>query len=567
MRRDMAGDMTHEMTHAMTRGMVPGRARDWFPKRTIGSLLDERAERDGAREALVFEGRRSTFAELAREVDAVARGLLALGIAPGDKVSLWMMNQPEWIHAALAVLRIGAALVPINTRFRSEDAAYVLHQSDSTTLIIQARSGPIDYWGMVQALLPSLGSDGDAANASNLPALRRVIVLNETPLPGTIAWSSLLEAGAGVSDEALRARVGIVDPDATAFIIYTSGTTGFPKGVMHCHNIVRNVVDRAFRMGITPADTILMYLPLYHLFGFSEGMLMSMATGARQVLVHTFDPSQCLRLLEQERATILHGFDTHFKDLLAAYRRRPCDTSSVRTGLLATGMSSSIPIARQARKVFGRFMSGYGMSEIGAGVTLSALDSSEEQCTEASGYPAPGYAIKIVDPATGRKQPTGTPGEILVQGYMLMQAYYRKAEETAKAIDADGWLHTGDMGLIRADGHLRFMGRYKDMLKIGGENVDPLEIEAYLASHPAIAAAAVVGLPDARLSEVAVAFVRVEAHQNITEAQVVEHCRGKIASYKIPRHVIFLEEFPMTGSGKVQKVKLREEARRRLEPA
>jgi len=421
---------------------------------------------------------------------------------------------------------------------------------------------------MVRTMLPSLGSDREVVDASNLPALQRLIVVDDASaprtIPGTIAWSSVLEAGARVLEDALRARIAAVDPDATASIIYTSGTTGFPKGVMHCHNIVRNVIDRAFRMGITPADTILMYLPLYHLFGFSEGMLMSLATGARQVLTHTFDAGECLLLLEQEQATILHGFDTHFKDLLEAYRRRPCNTASVRTGLLATGMSSSVPIARQARKAFGRFLSGYGMSELGVGVTLSALDSTEEQCTEASGYPAPGYEIKIVEPATGNEQPPGTPGEILVRGYMVMQAYYRKAEETAKTIDPDGWLHTGDMGLIRPDGHLRFMGRYKDMLKIGGENVDPLEIEAYLASHPAIAAAAVVGLSDPRLSEVAVAFVRVEPTHNLTAPEVIEYCRGKIASYKIPRHVVFVEELPMTGSGKVQKVKLREDANRRL---
>src|SRR5262245_1348085 len=538
----------------------------WFPKRTIGSLVDERLARDGARQALVFEDRRWTFAELARNIDAVARGLVALGVAPGEKVSLWMMNRPEWIAAALAVMRIGAVLVPINTRFRTEDAAYVLGQSDSSTLVIAARSGPIDYLGMVRTLLPTLGSDAEAVSDPKLPALRRVIMLGDGPAPGTITWPSLLAAGTRVPDDALRSTTAAVHPDATAFIIYTSGTTGFPKGVMHSHIMVRNVVERAFRMGITPADTILMYLPLYHLFGFSEGMLMSLATGARQVLTQTFDADACLLLLEQERATILHGFDTHFKDLLAAYRRRPCAAASVRTGLLATGMSSSIPIAREARRVFGRFVSGYGMSEIGVGVALSALDSSAEQCTEASGYPAPGYEIKIVDPATGCEQRLTTPGEIRVRGYALMQGYYRKPEATAEAIDADGWLHTGDMGLIRPDGHLRFMGRYKDMLKIGGENVDPLEIEAYLASHPAIGAAAVVGLPDARLSEVAVAFVRVEPNHNITEAQVVEHCRGKIASYKIPRHVIFLEEFPMTGSGKVQKVKLREEARRRLGP-
>ena len=550
------------------RGGAASTLKPWFLKQTIGSLLDERAKRDGTREALVFEGRRATFAELARDVDMLARGLIQLGIEPGDKVSLWMMNRPEWIHAALAVMRIGAVLVPINTRFRSEDAAYVLGQSESTTLIIAARSGPIDFLGIVRTMLPSLGSDREIVDASNLPALQRLIVVDDASaprtIPGTIAWSSVLEAGARVLEDALRARIAAVDPDATASIIYTSGTTGFPKGVMHCHNIVRNVIDRAFRMGITPADTILMYLPLYHLFGFSEGMLMSLATGARQVLTHTFDAGECLLLLEQEQATILHGFDTHFKDLLEAYRRRPCNTASVRTGLLATGMSSSMPIARQARKVFGRFLSGYGMSELGAGVTLSALDSTEEQCTEASGYPAPGYEIKIVEPATGNEQPPGTPGEILVRGYMVMEAYYRKAEETAKTIDPDGWLHTGDMGLIRPDGHLRFMGRYKDMLKIGGENVDPLEIEAYLASHPAIAAAAVVGLSDPRLSEVAVAFVRVEPTHNLTAPEVIEYCRGKIASYKIPRHVVFVEELPMTGSGKVQKVKLREDAHRRL---
>jgi fatty-acyl-CoA synthase len=542
-------------------------AGHWFPKRTIGSLVDERLAHDGARQALVFEHRRWTFAQLAREIEAVARGLVALGIAPGDKVSLWMMNRPEWLCAALAVMRIGAVLVPINTRFRTEDAAYVLGQSESSTLIIAARSGPIDYLGMVRKLLPALGSSGEAVSDLKLPDMQRVIVLGGDAPPGTVAWSSLLAAGMRVPDDALRTRIAAVDPDATAFIIYTSGTTGFPKGVMHSHIMVRNIVERAFRMGITPADTILMYLPLYHLFGFSEGMLMSLATGARQILTETFDANESLRLLEAERATILHGFDTHFKDLLQAYHQHSHDTASVRTGILATGMSSSMPIAREARKVFGHLLSGYGMSEVGAGVTLSAIDSTEEQCTEASGYPAPGYEIRIKNPSTGCDQPVGVPGEILVRGYTVMQGYYRKPEETANAVDSDGWLHSGDMGLMRPDGHLRFMGRYKDMLKIGGENVDPLELEAYLASHPAINAAAVVGAPDARLSEVAVAFVKLEQGHKLTEPEVIAYCRGKIASYKVPRHVFLVDDLPMTGSGKVQKVKLREVARRQLASA
>ena len=290
---------------------------------------------------------------------------------------------------------------------------------------------------------------------------------------------------------------------------------------------------------------------------------MSMATGARQLLTQSFDATESLRSAREEQATILYGFDTHFKDLLHAYRQRPRDTLEHPHGHLATGMLSSIPVAREARTLFGN--------------SCPAMDERdrrrrgpertrflEEQCVEASGYPAPDTrsrsSIRRRDTNSRRAQ----PGEILVRGYMVMQGYYRKPEETAKAIDENGWMHSGDMGFIRADGHLRLMGRYKDMLKIGGENVDPLEVEAYLGTHPAIKAAAVVGVPDARLSEVAVAFLQTMPGQRLTEREVAEHCRGRIASYKIPRHVFLVEEFPMTGSGKVQKSKLREEARRRL---
>jgi fatty-acyl-CoA synthase len=234
--------------------------------------------------------------------------------------------------------------------------------------------------------------------------------------------------------------------------------------------------------------------------------------------------------------------------------------SSVRTGICGTGMSSAIPIARQARRTFGNFMTGFGMSEIGI-VTLSALDSTKEQCVEANGYPLAGCEVRVVDPATGLDQPVSVPGEILARTYMVTQGYYRKPEETARALDKDGWFHTGDMGVMRPDGHLRFLGRYKDMLKIGGENVDPMEVEGFLMSHPAIRMAAVVGVPDARLSEVAVAFVQVEPGSNLTEREVIEHCRGRVASFKTPRRVAFVDEFPMTSTGKIQKVKLRERAR------
>ena len=532
---------------------------DWFEPITLGSLPARAATRWGAREALCFQGWRWTFAELAAGVDRVARGLLAVGVRPGDKVALWMLNRPEWIETAFAVIKIGAVLVPVNTRLRTEDVAYILEQSHAGTLILAERSGPVDYLGMVRELVPEEGG-------GRLPKLERLVVLGDEPRPATVPWTTLLARADTVPAAMLAAYADAVDPEGLAFLMYTSGTTGVPKGVMHSHRMVRNVTDRVFRLAVTEHDVIMMYLPLFHLFAFSEGMLTSMVSGARQVLTEGFDADQSLELIARERATVLHGFDTHYKELLEAHGRRPRDVSGVRTGILAAGMSSSAPIARRARALFGPLVSGYGMSEFGVGAAIGSLDSTEEQSCEASGFPAPGYEIRVIDPATGLDQPAGTPGEILVRGYTLMRGYYDKPEATAAAIDAEGWMHTGDMGLLRADGHLRFMGRYKDMLKIGGENVDPMEVEAYLMGHPAINLAAVVSYPDARLSEVGVAFVRCEPGATVTGPDVLAYCRGRIASFKIPRHVLFVDDFPMTSSGKIQKVKLREEALKRLPP-
>jgi fatty-acyl-CoA synthase len=530
---------------------------DGHDKPALGSLPERAAARWGPREALAFQGQRWTFADLHARVDAAAKGLLEVGIAPGDKVALWMVNRPEWIEAMFAVMKIGAILVPINTRFRTEDMAYVLAQCDATAVILAERSGPIEYLGMLRQVVPALGARPDP----RFPRLRHVVAVAERPAADTVGWSAMLERGRRVGDAVLRERAAKIDPDDAAFMFYTSGTTGFPKGAVHGHRLVRNTWDHGDRMGVSVNDVILMYLPLFHAFGFIEGPMMSMVRGARQVLTETFDADECLDLLERERATIIHGFDTHYQALLEAQARRPRDVSSVRTGICGTGMSSSIPIARRARQTFGNLMTGFGMSEVGIGVTFSFLDSTEEQCVEANGYPGAGYEVRIVDPATGAEQPVGVPGEILVRGDMVTRGYYNKPAETARAIDAEGWFHTGDMGLIRPDGHMRFLGRYKDMLKIGGENVDPMEVEAFLSGHPAIAAAAVVGVPDARLAEVAVAFVQLAAGATLSERDVIEHCRGRVASFKIPRHVCFVDELPMTTTGKVQKVKLRERAR------
>ena len=299
-----------------------------------------------------------------------------------------------------------------------------------------------------------------------------MIALSERAHADTLDWREVLEDGQRVSDDALRERARAVHPGDSAFLFYTSGTTGFPKGAVHDHQIIRNTADMAERMGVTADDVILMYLPLFHAFGFICGALMSMITGARQVLTETFDGDACVELIASERATMIHGFDTHYTELLNAQDKNPRDVSSVRTGICGTGMASAIPVARRARRTFGNFMTGFGMSEVGI-VTLSALDSTEEQCVEANGVPLPGCEVRVIDPATGLDQPVSMPGEILARSYMVTQGYHKKPEDTARALDGDGWFHTGDMGFLRPDGHLRFLGRYKDMLKIGGRTSIP----------------------------------------------------------------------------------------------
>ncbi|MFI5365235.1 MAG: AMP-binding protein [Candidatus Binatia bacterium] len=535
----------------------------WYEKLTFGRLLDNAAQRWGTREALCFGGRRWSFEQLREETDRAAKALIAAGVQPGEHVCLWLGNQPEYVFLFFAVAKIGAVLVPINTRFRTKDMSYIVMQSDASTVISAAQSGPIDYLAMIEEMAPEFRrQDARRLSVPNLPALRRVILLSDDAVPGTLHWDSLLRESEENSTDELERRSAAVDPDGTAYIMYTSGTTGFPKGVMQGHNVIRNVIDEGNRFGVTPNDVTLNYLPLYHAFAVYTAVLMSPASGSRQVLMANFDAGEALRLIEAERATLIHGFDTHYKDLLEHPSRPTRDLSSLRVGVLAAGMYSTEPIARRAQSLV-RTITGYGMTEIGVGVTGSYLDSDEEVRTTMSGWPLCGYEIKIVDPATGARLPPGETGEICVRSYQVMQGYYRKPEETARTIDADGWLHTGDSGFLRADGCMRFLGRYKDMLKVGGENVDPTEVEGFLLEDLRINHVAVVGLADARLSEVPVAFVIPEPGATLQEHDVIDLCRGRIASFKIPRHVFLVESFPMTGSGKIQKYLLREEAQRR----
>jgi len=531
----------------------------------FGDLPAEAAGKWGSREGLLFKGRRYTFNQMSEQVDLAARALIGLGVRKGDHVALWLNNSDDWVFLMFAACKIGAVLVPVNTRFRTADLNYVLGQSDSNVLITHNTSGPIDYLAMVREVV-TLPASGDTVSDPNFPALRKVIILDEATHPGTVYWNAAKQAASSVSEAALAEQAAEVTPTDMALIMYTSGTTGFPKGAMHHHNLIQNVRERGFRMGHTAGDVILSYLPLFHAFGFSECLLMSLVSGAKQIVMDVFDPAEALDYVEAEGGSIVHGFEAHAKALAEEQQRKPRNVSTLRTGIFGAGPHSATPVLKKAARLLApiRPVSGFGMTEVWIGVGLSSLDDSEEQRLEASGYPGIGYNSRIVDLETGGLCEPGKEGELQVRGRYLMQGYYKKPAETAAAYTDDGWFHTGDTAVWRSDGHLRFLGRYKDMLKVGGENVDPMEVEGFLLDHPGVHQVAIVGCPDERLSEVAVAYVQKAPGAALSEDEVIGYCRGKVASFKIPRYVVFIDEFPMTASGKIRKVELRADAKERF---
>ena len=534
---------------------------DWYVKKPFAMLLRDATERWGHREALFHEGKRWSFVELEAEVDTASRGFIALGIQPGDHVALWMPNRPEWFFAFFALSKIGAVTVPVNTRFRSVDLEYVLRQSDSSTLVILDRSGPIDYLALTQEVVPEIAaSQPQNLRSKRFPELKRVIVLGNHPPSGTWGWEDMLRLGRDVPFSEVERRHRDVDPDATTLILYTSGTTGFPKGVMHCHNIQRNVADIVNRLGYRSDDVVLVNWPLFHVMGLYLGPLMTVIAGTRTILTTTFDPAESLRFVQQERITRIAGFDTQLNLLINHPDRETTDLASLRTGIGAVGMVSSEMIAQRAQDLLCPTVSGWGMTEIGAGVLLGYPDGPVEDRWTTSGYPLPQLEFKVINPESGLIVPNGELGELCARGYSIMKGYYKKPEETAKAIDNEGWLHTGDIVRMRDDGAIRFLGRFKDMLKVGGENVDPAEVEGFLLTHPAVAQVQIVGAYDAKLGEVVCACVVPKPGFTVTNADLAAHCHYRLASFKIPRYTMTMDNFPITPSGKVQKFMLRDMA-------
>jgi acyl-CoA synthetase (AMP-forming)/AMP-acid ligase II len=504
-------------------------------------MLRDTAQRLGGTEAVVDGARRVDYASLRSSVDEAAGALIAAGIEPGDRVCIWAPNSLEWIVAALGITSAGGVLVPINTRFRGTEAAYVLARSGARVLCTTRGFLDTDY----PALL--------AAAEVELPALEHTVMLAGDPTGHEVGWNDFLGRATGGVD----ARVAALTPDDPSDIVFTSGTTGNPKGVVMTHGqTLRAYLDWCDFADLRPGDRYLIVNPFFHIFGYKAGILASLMRGATIFPLAVFDPAVVLEAVERERITVLPGAPTIYQSLLAHPDVAKRDITSLRVAV--TG-AADIPteLIRRVREElpFERILTGYGLTEAGT-VTGSRPDDDFEHIATTVGVPWPGFEVRTVD-ETGAGTPPGEPGEVVVRGETVMRGYFDDADATAGAIDAEGWLRTGDVGVFDTDGYLRIVGRIKDMFIVGGFNAYPAEIENLMLRHPRVAQVAVIGVPDERLGEVGKAFVVLEPGPPLDPAELIEWSRTQMANFKAPRTIEFLDALPLNATGKVVKDELR----------
>jgi fatty-acyl-CoA synthase len=528
---------------------------------TIGQALRDTARARPDHTALVGMGERIAFADLDRACDELAHGLRSLGVGRGDQVALWMTNAPEWVAVWVACARIGAVLVPVNTRFKPDEVAYILRQSDARVLIAMDRFWDIDFLGMIDGLVPELAGSAPGTLASKaLPALRAVVLWQGCAHPGTSNLAALRAEGARriAAGETLPAA----DPDDPVIIVYTSGTTGHPKGAVHGHVVMRNAANVARVMRIGPDDVLLGHMPFFHVAGAFTAILPTLMLGCTLVTMPHWVPDEALALMERERVTIFGGIPTHFIDCLDAVRRTPRDVSCLRSAWIG-GAPVTPDVALAARQELGlrSLQAVYGMTETTAATVFSEHDAPLEILCANKGRPIGEFEVVVVDPRDARPRPAGQVGEVRVRGHLVMKGYYRNPQATADAITPDGWFCTGDLGVFDEAGYLQITGRLKEMFIVGGSNAYPAEIERMLQSLPQVRQAVVVGVPDRRLGEVGFAFVQLHEGASIDAQALRDHCRARMADYKVPRHLQVVAEFPRTSTGKIQRHLLQAQAR------
>ncbi|MFH8385082.1 AMP-binding protein [Kitasatospora sp. NPDC018058] len=519
---------------------------------TIGENLDRAVRAFPGRDALVDRptARRWTYAQLGADVDALALGLLELGIAKGDRVGIWAPNCAEWTLTQYATAKLGAILVTVNPAYRSHELEYVLNQAGIRLLVAAERFKTSDYAAMIEEVRP------------NCHDLERVVLL------GSPAWDALLAAGREADPDLLVERQGELTPDDPINIQYTSGTTGFPKGAtLSHHNILNNGYFVGELLNYTEQDRICIPVPFYHCFGMVMGNLAATSHGACMVIpAPSFEPGATLAAVAAERCTSLYGVPTMFIAELADPDFARYDLSGLRTGIMA-GSPCPTEVMKEVidRMGMAEVSICYGMTETSPVSTQTRTDDSVERRVSTVGRVGPHLEVKVVDPATGRTVPRGEPGELCTRGYSVMLGYWNEPERTAEAVDAARWMHTGDLAVMDRDGYLAITGRIKDMVIRGGENLYPREIEEFLYAHPDILDVQVIGVPDAKYGEELMAWIRMrDGAEPLTAEAVRDYCTGRLAHVKIPRYVHVVDEFPMTVTGKIRKVEMRETAVRLL---
>ena len=530
----------------------------------IPKLFDQIVAQHGDREAVVsiHQDVRLTYAQLADRVNKLAKAFISAGFEKGDRVGIWSPNNVEWLTTQYATVKAGIILVTINPAYRVHELAYVLEQSGCRGLVMQNQFKTSDYEGMITELCPELAEDfAGALNNEKFPNLKAVISMTSSDLAGIYDWTDFLGLASNKSDEELNVRQSNQDMDDAINIQYTSGTTGFPKGAtLSHHNILNNGYFVASAMNFTEEDRLVVPVPLYHCFGMVMGNLGCLSHGACAIYPSEgFEPEAVLQAVQAEKATALYGVPTMFIAELALPNFSDYELSTLRTGIMA-GAPCPIETMKQVNESMHmtEVEIAYGMTETSPVSFQTRVDSPLDKRVSTVGRVHPHVEVKIIDPETGSICPVGEMGELCTRGYSVMLGYWENPEATATAIDPNGWMHTGDTAIMDGDGYVNIVGRIKDMIVRGGENVYPREIEEYLMTHDSIEAVQVTGVPDPKYGEEIIAWVSLVGGAEMSENDVKEYCKGKIAHYKVPRYIRFSADFPMTVTGKVQKFKMRE---------
>jgi fatty-acyl-CoA synthase len=527
---------------------------------TLGQMLDTAAERNPSQEAIVFKGERVSYGVLKRRADAFARGLLALGLGPGNHVVVWMPNRVEWNVANLGIAKAGGVTVTCNSRYKAFEVEYVLGHSDAKALILADRfdAAGIDYIEILLEICPEIERSGGRLRSARFPSLEHVIVLGDRVPAGCRPWTDIERLGSSIRAPALDGiRVG---PDDAAAMLYTSGTTGEPKGCLLSHgNIYYKCRVYQDLHGWTARDRYLVPVPYFHIFGAMGGVAANCLAGSTQVVMDVFDPAEAMRLIEAERVTIFSGVPTMFITMLGHPSFGRFDLRSLRTGSIG---AAPVPVEIM-RKILdsdhGLGMDAlvvYGLTEATGGTHWTRPGDPIDKRVSTVGLRTPEIEDRIVDAVTGAPLGPGEEGEVCIAGPTLMLGYYKNPAATAEKI-RDGWLHTGDMGVKDSDGYVRITGRLTDMIIVGGFNTYPAEIENFFLRHPKVLDVSIVGVPDPVMGEAVMAFVIPKAGETLTEENIAAFARGRIANFKVPKYIEIVEGFPLTGSGKVQKFKQR----------